>query len=110
MTTDNFFSVDERLNYKNIHSQKRCSQCFETKPLDIINFRYKKTEKRWVGKCRQCERRTRNKANKRKRVLEKRKQPIKTKSIISGRLAGEKELSLAGTLEQALAEINHETQ
>ncbi len=89
-------------------SQKRCNSCSERKLLDIINFRYKKTEKRWVSKCRQCERKARNKANKRKRALENRKQPLRTTSIINGHLPQKKELSIAETLGQALAEIHHE--
>ena len=63
------------------NSQKRCTQCFESKPLDIIYFRYKNTEKRWVSKCKKCERTTRNKQNNKKKDLLRKRRKEREESI-----------------------------
>ena len=91
-------------------SHKRCTLCFESKVLDITNFRYKKTEKRWVAKCRTCERHTRNRANARKRLKSKRDGITESKltTKITGK-AGHQQLQLLSNLiEQSLLEIEQD--
>ena len=59
---------------------KACSGCNKLLPLE--KYRYKRTEKRFVSKCKRCENKARNEAN----ALKRKKETLKRKKESSYKL------------------------
>lgn len=84
---------------------KTCSGCKKVLPLE--KYRFKRTENRFVSKCKGCENKTRNKANALKRKKEDRKK-IKENSYRLKTIIGEQSCdinSIAGILGESLGRI-----